>query len=483
MPSFMPRYKWVDDGYFPTEKRDLTSIRRVLVISMLLNILTTTIKLGAGISTGAISIVADGFDSLFDGISNLVGLAGLHVAGKPPDAEHPYGHRKFETIAALIIAFLLFFTSWQLLQTAWERLKSGTAPQVNIWMLAAMIISMLIQAGTSYYELHAGRRLHSEVLVADANHTRASVFVSLSVTVGLVFVQFGFPQADAILAGFVALVIAKIGVDILRENLPVLVDQAAVDPNKIASAVTMVGGVESFHRVRSRGTLDSAAVDLHVRVSPEKSMQEADAIASEVRRRLLSLDGVNDVTVHVEAQRESTSDEREIFSVLNHTAGELGLMIHESGVYRIEGNLYLEMHVGVDPFMTLGEAHDLVDRLEGEIRARQPEINDVYSHIETSSMRIEDGQRVPEVQSEEIRSMIKQIVTAIPSIENPHNIIIRKAGNHSDRLHIYLECTISPDTPLPDAHDLSTWIEHDLINNIGGIADVFVHLEPPEQST
>jgi divalent metal cation (Fe/Co/Zn/Cd) transporter len=169
--------------------------------------------------------------------------------------------------------------------------------------------------------------------------------------------------------------------------------------------------------------------------------------------------------------------------VLNHAASELGLVIHESGVHRIEGNLYLEMHVGVDPTLTLGEAHDLVDRLEGEMRSRLPEIKDVYSHIETSSMRIEDGHHVPEVQVQEIITNIEQIVADIPSIENPHNIIIRQAGNRSDRLHIFLECTISPDTPLQDAHDLSTRIERELLSNVGGIADVFVHLEPPEQST
>ena len=136
----MPRYDWVDDGYFITETRDLTSIRRVLVISMLLNFLATVIKLAAGLTTGAISVVADALDSFFDGFSNLVGLAGLHVAGKPPDAEHPYGHRKFETLAALTIAFLLFLTSWQLLQTAWERLRSGVSPEINNWTLIALIL-------------------------------------------------------------------------------------------------------------------------------------------------------------------------------------------------------------------------------------------------------------------------------------------------------------------------------------------------------
>jgi cation diffusion facilitator family transporter len=418
---------------------------------------------------------------LFDGISNLVGLAGLHIAGKPPDAEHPYGHRKFETVAALTIAILLFLTSWQLLLTAWERLRSGTSPEINSFVLAAMILSMLIQAGTAFYELRAGRRLRSEVLVADASHTRASILVSLSVLVGLLFVRLGFLQADAIVAALVALAIAKIGLDILRETLPVLVDQATIDPHVIAGVVSSVGGVESFHRVRSRGAQDSAAVDLHVRISPEKTMQEADAIANEVRRSLLSLEGVSDVTVHVEAQRDFKSNETDIFAALNHAAQELGLVIHESGLHRVDGNLFLEIHVGVDPFLTLGEAHELVDQLEVLMRTRLPEIKDVYTHIETSSERVEEGERVSDILEQEIRANIEQIVSGMPEIENPHNIVVRQVGNQDERLRIFLECTISPDIPLPDAHDLSTQIERELIDSFGGINEVFVHLEPPEQ--
>ena len=224
----MPRYNWLDDGYFDTEKRDLNQIRLVLIISMLLNFLAMGLKLAAGLLTGSLSMVADGLDSFFDGLSNVVGLGGLYVAGKPPDAEHPYGHRKFETVAALSISFLLFLTCWQLLQTAWHRLGQEIAPEVNRWSLAALGLSILIQAGTSIYELRAGRRLKSEVLIADAMHTRASILVSISVLVGLGFVRLGYPQADTLLAVFVALVIAKIGVGILRETLPVLVDQDAV---------------------------------------------------------------------------------------------------------------------------------------------------------------------------------------------------------------------------------------------------------------
>ena len=94
----------------------------------------------------------------------------------------------------LVISFLLFLTCWQLLQSAWSRLWQVSAPDINAWMILAMVVSIVIQAGTSYYELRAGRRLKSELLVADALHTRASILVSFSVLVGLGFRSPGLSQ-------------------------------------------------------------------------------------------------------------------------------------------------------------------------------------------------------------------------------------------------------------------------------------------------
>jgi cation diffusion facilitator family transporter len=475
----MPVYNWLDDGYFNTEKRDLKQIRWVLVITMVLNFIAMGIKLIAGLLTGSLSMVADGLDSFFDGLSNVVGLGGLYAAGKPPDADHPYGHRKFETVAALSISFLLFLTCWQLLQTAWSRFNQDIAPEVNYWTVLAMLASILIQAGTSAYELRAGRRLKSEVLVADAMHTRASILVSLSVLVGLLFVRLGFPQADTLLAVFVALVIAKIGIDILRETLPVLVDQAAVDPQEIADVVSGVGGVESFHRVRSRGAEGSAAVDLHLRVSPDKTVQEADAIAHEVRRQLLNLENVNDVTVHLEANRQAKSDAADIFAIVKHAAEELGLTVHESWAHRIEGRLYIEIHVGVDPWMSLGEAHDQVDRLEHEVHLRIPEVCEVHTHIEMAAKGVQVGDRAPEELEKMVIDEIHRVVASMPSLDNPHNIIVRRDHGEKEAFSVSLECTIAPETPVSDAHQLSTALERELSDRLDGVVDVLVHLEPP----
>lgn len=477
----MGNESWVQDNeeYVQTEGRDLSQIRRVLIITMLLNFLASGLKLSAGLITGALSVVADGLDSLFDGISNIAGLAGLWAAAKPPDKEHPYGHRKFETLAALSISVFLFITCYQLLVSTWERLGSHFIPEVNGWMVAAMIVSMVVQTATSIYELRQGRKLQSEILVADAMHTRASIFISASVLGGLGLVHLGFPIADPILAGIVALVIGKIGIDVLRETLPILVDQAPISPQEIAKVINQIGGIESFHRVRSRGPIGNAAVDLHIRVAPEKTLQEANAIADEVRRRLLALDSIADVTVHVEPQRGMLSDASDLFATLKHAAGEIGLTVHEVYAYRTDEGLYTEMHVGVEPRLTLGEAHALVDRLEGEIHTRVPELRGIHTHIElaSSSVQVEDLP-TSDLEKEVLRAA-RQAVRQFPGLSNPHKLRIHRDPGESGEIFVSLHCSIAPETPITQAHHLATLLEEEISHKLEKVGDVSVHLEPP----
>ena len=158
----MPGYNWLDDGYFSTEKRDLKQIRWVLILTMALNFIAMGIKLVAGLLTGSLSMVADGLDSFFDGLSNIVGLGGLYAAGKPPDADHPYGHRKFETVAALSISFLLFLTCWQLLQTAWSRFNQDIHPEVKS-ALHKKILAEIESLRDKQKKLHVGSMDYWEI--------------------------------------------------------------------------------------------------------------------------------------------------------------------------------------------------------------------------------------------------------------------------------------------------------------------------------
>jgi cation diffusion facilitator family transporter len=283
--------------------KNYRAIQRVLWITLGLNLVATAAKLIVGYRTGALSLIADGFDSVFDAASNVVGLVGIYLAARPADEDHPYGHRKTETMTSLIIASLLFLTTWELVESAIERLRhpSLILAEVNVWSFAALLVSIVVHLTVVWYELRAGRRLQSDVLVADALHTRADIFVSLSVIGGLVAIWLGFPLADPILALIIAGVIAKIGIDIIREGSPTLMDRAVISPDQVTQVVLSVPGILACHQVRSRGHETAVYLDLHIQVNATTEIERAHTLAHEVKRRLQEqFPNVEDATIHIE---------------------------------------------------------------------------------------------------------------------------------------------------------------------------------------
>jgi len=294
--------------------KDFTAIRRVLVITLLLNLMATAAKLIVGYLTGSISLVADGFDSVFDSASNVIALVGIHIASRPADEDHPYGHRKFETMTAISISILLFLTCMELVESAWARLKAPEiiAPVVNVWSFVALLVSIAVHVTVVSYEYSKGKELKSDVLIADALHTRADIYISISVIAGLIAVKLGLPIVDPVLALIITVVIAKIGVDIIRSGSQVLLDRVAVDISDIERIAQSVQGVTTVHRVRSRGHDDDIHIDLHVRVPPSMPTEQAHSIAHEVERRLLTeVPGAQDVIVHIEPERSQSIGEGE----------------------------------------------------------------------------------------------------------------------------------------------------------------------------
>ena len=455
--------------------RDYSQIQRVLVITLILNLLATAAKLVVGVWTGTLSLIADGLDNLFDGASNVIGLAAVRISRLPPDKEHPYGHRKFETLAALFIAVALFITAWELGRQAVDRLFNPTAVESNIWTLGALLVGSALQGFTGVWELGQARRLSSEVILADARHTLASLGVSAAVLVGLGLVWLGYDWADPAVALVVALVIAKIGVDTVAETAPALLDRAPLDEAAISAVVADVTGVASFHRIRSRGPADDVAIDLHVRVAPSLSIQDANAIADEVRRRLLALPGVSDVTVHSEAERspESIAD---LQTAAKLAAQELGLMLHECWIQAADDHrLTLHPHVGVDPNLTLNDAHELVDRLERTLLARRPDLQSIHSHIELANPEILPSARVSRGMQERVHAAVVHAAAAIPDLRDPHEILVRQVEG---KLFISLEVLVDGELSVTEAHELSTRLQEAIRAAVPNVGEALVHVEP-----
>lgn len=283
----------------PAPSRD-HAVKRVLVGVLLLNLAVAVAKLIVGWASGTISMVADGFHSLTDGASNVVGWIGISVAGRSPDENHPYGHRKFETLAALSIGALLAMTAFEVLQSCVERLSTGTQPEVTLISFGVMGGTILVNLGVSTYERRRGVALESSLLQADAAHTSSDIFTSLAVVASLVATRLGFHQLDLIAALVITVVIARAAFQILKENGLLLTDTALIPAERMRQIALTVPGVESVHKIRSRGDNRGGHADLHVQVRPDLRLDEAHVIGHLVVEAIKKEFRLNDVLVHVE---------------------------------------------------------------------------------------------------------------------------------------------------------------------------------------
>lgn len=277
-------------------------VRNTLTLTLLLNLCVSLAKGIVGTLVGSVSMVADAVHSLFDSVSNIVGLISIHIAGAPPDSRHQYGHGKFETIGTLAVGVILIITAVIVAHEGLGRFVSGSAPEITPLAVAVMVVTICINLTVTLYERHVGKEENSSFLLADSQHTASDIFVSLSVLGGFVFVYMGYPVADAIIAIGIAILIGKMGVEILYRSSEVLADASAeVDYDIIDSIVKTTDGVRSYHDFRCRGKPGEIFCDLHVVVDPDITVREGHLIGEHVRDRLeAEVPGVVDVVVHID---------------------------------------------------------------------------------------------------------------------------------------------------------------------------------------
>jgi cation diffusion facilitator family transporter len=278
-----------------------SAVSRVLTRVLVLNLVVAGAKLVFGYATGAVSMISDGFHSLTDSASNVMGLAASHVARKPPDADHPYGHRKFETLAAGGIFVFLLLVVFGVLGEALTRISEGGAPTVTRWSFIVMLATLGINLVVVRYERREGRRLGSELLLADATHTYSDVLTSCAVIVSLMAVSAGYPLLDPIGAVVIAGFIARSGWQIARDTSNILADRVVLEEDDIREVVMTVPGVLGCHRIRSRGSSDHIFLDLHVWFPGETTLHDAHGLSHVVKDRLLErFPQIADAIIHIE---------------------------------------------------------------------------------------------------------------------------------------------------------------------------------------
>ncbi|MBI4824591.1 MAG: cation transporter [Nitrospirae bacterium] len=284
--------------------RNTSMVRRVLIYTLGLNLLVAFAKIIYGYLSGSVGMLSDGFHSMFDGFSNVIGLVGIWVASHPPDERHPYGHKKYETFFTIAIAFAIFTTCIQIFRRAYNSFFDGHRATAEDTSFIVMFLTLFINIFVMVYEMRKGRQLQSSFLIADALHTKSDILASLAVIMGLIFTRLGYAFADTIAGLVITLFIGKIGYDILKNASDVLVDTICINTEAISAAVMKVAGVKGCYRIRTRGTQNAVYLDLHILVEPELPMDKAHDIATTVEEKIKDeFPSVVDIVVHVEPDR------------------------------------------------------------------------------------------------------------------------------------------------------------------------------------
>jgi len=278
-------------------------IRRILIWILFLNLFVSIAKLFLGYFTSTASVLADGFHSLSDAGGNVVALIGITIAAKPRDADHHYGHRKYETIAAMVIAMFLAIVAFELLKSAIDRLLHPVFPQVNLISFAVMLGTLAINIGVTIYERKRGKELGSEILIADSHHTQSDVLTTISVLVALVAIGAGFPIMDTLVTLLIVGFIGYAAFNIFFESAKILGDTAIPIVGEVEAIIREIPEVHDFHNIRTTGHPDEARVDMHVGFDPKLSNAECHEITHRIENRIKErIHSVKEVMIHVEPE-------------------------------------------------------------------------------------------------------------------------------------------------------------------------------------
>ena len=274
----------------------------MLVRVLVLNLAVAIAKIVFGYTSGAISILSDGFHSLIDAASNVAGLIGVRAAQRPPDEDHPYGHRKYETVAAAAVTIFLMILVVEVVRNAFNTLTGRSAPhEITTASFLVMLVTVAVNLAVVGYESRAAERLGSEVLMADATQTRGDVWSSLTVIGALVGARLGVPILDPLAALVVAAFIGYAGFQVARATTGILSDRIVISDADLERVVMGVPGVIGCEKIRTRGSADHVFLDLHVWMPPDMRLTEAHHLSHVVKDRLMArYPQIADAVIHIE---------------------------------------------------------------------------------------------------------------------------------------------------------------------------------------
>jgi cation diffusion facilitator family transporter len=439
----------------------------------------TSLKVIVGITSGSLGILSEAAHSGLDLVAAAITYFSVRVSDKPADADHQYGHAKFENFSAFLETGLLLLTCIWIVYEACKRLFFHTVEiEPTVWAFVVMTASIIVDYWRSRRLRAIAEKYDSQALYADALHFSTDIGSSAVVILGLALVwagrEYSLPllkNADPAAALVVAGVVVYVSWRLARQTIDALLDAAPTGVRtRIIREVYGVDGVLEVDRVRIRKAGSRYFADVSVAMSRNVTFQKSEQVSNEVAERVRAVLPDADVVVNAVSR---ASRQESLFDKIRAVATRNNLNLHDISVQDLEGRLHVEQHVELDETLSLKEAHDRVTRLEGEMKQDIGEIASILTHIESEPATIETGDGL--VRSPGFEQRLQSVTSGFPEVVDVHDLTFKRVGG---RLYLSLHCTMLDDLPLSRVHDIQTALEGRFRQEVPDLFRVLIHPEP-----
>ena len=455
----------VDSSVTPQQRTALSSVAAAGFLVVL--------KLGAGLASGSLGLLAEAAHSATDFGSAVLTFFAIRVSDRPADSSHTYGHRKAEHLAALAEGAFLIVVSGVIIFESVSRITSSESHTIETgwWVFAVIAVVLVVDSVRTVVSWRGARAFSSAALGANALHFASDFAGTLAVLIGLLMVRSGVADADSIAALIVAVLVIGAAVTLIRSNVGSLMDQAPVGLVKIAQdAIESVEPPVEIRRLRVREAGGTTFVDGVLEVEADAPVQQGHDLADRVEAALHERIAGSDITIHIEPREGAELRERVTGAALSaHEVRE----VHNVRIVSIDGRSDLSLHVKLPAGQSLAEAHAAIDGVEEAIRSAAPEVDAVHVHIEP----LEPSLQAPIEASEESAELHREVARIVFELTGREPLELRV---HRESRGIVALVTVALDggQTLAEAHAAATTIEAAIRGHDGEIVDVVVHTEP-----
>ncbi len=440
-----------------------------------------------GLTSNSLGVLSEAAHSGLDLVATIITYLSVRVADKPADADHQYGHAKFENFGAILETALLLIASAWIVWEAVHRLMRGVEVEPSWLAFSVLFLTLGIDWFRSRALMRVARKHDSQALEADALHFSTDLWTTLVVLFGLASVwasqRLDIPwlrHADAVAALVVAAAVLYIGFRLAKRSVDVLTDAAPTGVRtRVEAAVASVEGVLRVDRVRARQAGNRSFVDVTIAVPRTLPFERVHQISDQVEAAVEKALPHADVIVHMEP-REDVAES--LFDKVRAIAQRNNLLVHELSAHQVRGGgeepdrLVLELDAEVDERLTLREAHELIDRVEGEIQRELPQVSDINTHIETLGHEVVPAAELEEL-ARALESFLREAPYHFPELLDCHEVHVRQAEG---KIVASCHATLKGDLPITRVHDITQELETRTYRRFPQLFRLTIHTEPAE---